>query len=103
MSQESNKAGESQPTQTQSEHQPAPTSVQPIEPAPGSPTEPAGASLTGSKDAAQHQVLNLNVEGEQAQRHPDLPAGQHATGSFTDEASKETPKDWSTDTLKDAF
>jgi hypothetical protein len=57
----------------------APTGVQPVEPADEQPTPPG-------KDH-QRQALKLNVEGSagQAQRHPDTPAGQHATGSFTGE------------------
>ena len=57
--------------------QEAPTGVQPVEPA---NSQPAG------KDQQSH-ALKLNVEGSagQGQRHPDTPAGQHATGSFTGE------------------
>jgi hypothetical protein len=46
--------------------------------------------LTGGSKSHQRRVLKLNVEGSagegsdgQSQRHPDTPAGQHATGSFT--------------------
>lgn len=94
MPQEPNKAKESQPSQTPSEHQPAPTSVQPTGPATGEASQPPADSkdTAGTKDSRQKDALELNVDGKQAQRHPDTPAGQHATGSFTDEASKEIPK-----------
>lgn len=59
----------------------APTSVQP-EPTPVQPDE---AHLTGAKAKERNRLLKENVEGGQAERHPDLPAGQHATGSFTGE------------------
>jgi hypothetical protein len=41
--------------------------------------------LTGGSKSHQRHVLKLNVEGSagQGERHPDTPAGQHATGSFT--------------------
>jgi hypothetical protein len=97
MAQESNKAKEPQPAKMESENQADPTSVQttelPMESATGSPTGPEDAPAAGGKDGLQRRVLNLNVDGGQAQRQPDTPAGQHATGSFTDEASKKVPKD----------
>lgn len=58
--------------------QPA-TSVHPVEP----PIEPDDAKVTGTSPSLQRRVLGLNVEGGQAQEHPETPAGQHATGSFT--------------------
>jgi hypothetical protein len=33
----------------------------------------------------QRRVLEMNVKGGQAHRHPDTPAGIHSTGSFTGE------------------
>ncbi|HEY0796375.1 MAG TPA: hypothetical protein VGD64_11395 [Acidisarcina sp.] len=70
-------------------------------PQPGGPqttSEPAATSVqsaesqdtTGGRGSSQKHALKLNVEGQQGQRHPDTPAGQHATGSFIDEASKES-------------
>ncbi len=56
------------------ENRKAATSVQPV--------ESEAPSQTGGK-GAEHRALDLNVAGKQAQRHPDTPAGQHATGSFT--------------------
>ena len=93
MPQEPNTGNEQKQSQTPSEQQPAPTSVQPTGPATGQDSQPpADAKDTGgTRDSRQKDALELNVEGEQAQRHPDVPAGQHATGSFTDEASKDTP------------
>ena len=60
---------------------------------PDSPQAPTGVQsvppdkpyVSGFAQPHQTSLLKLNVEGEagQAQRHPDTPAGQHATGSFT--------------------
>lgn len=47
------------------------------------PVEPEDAQLTGTSRSLQRRVLGLNVEGRQAEQHPETPAGQHATGSFT--------------------
>ena len=58
----------------------APTSVQPD----SAPAEEDG-SLAGAGKDEQHRLLKDNVEKGKAERHPDLPAGQHATGSFTGE------------------
>jgi hypothetical protein len=55
-------------------------SVQPSAP----PVEPEDAYLTGTSRSLQRRVLGLNVDGHHAQQHPESPAGQHATGSFTD-------------------
>ncbi len=52
-----------------------PASVQPVEAE--DPKESAG------DHRLQKKVLNENVEGGVAQQHPESPAGQHATGSFT--------------------
>jgi hypothetical protein len=65
-----------------STHQAA-TSVHPAEP----PVEPEDAYLTGTSRSLQRRVLGLNVNGHHAQPHPETPAGQHATGSFTDKAN----------------
>lgn len=62
----------------------APTSVQPTP----TPVQPHEAHLTGAGDKERQRLLKENVEGGQAERHPDLPAGQHATGSFTGENEK---------------
>ncbi|WP_446745357.1 hypothetical protein [Silvibacterium acidisoli] len=51
-----------------------PASVQPTETEHG---HPAG------KKQAQHEALQDNVDRGQEERHPDTPAGQHSTGSFT--------------------
>ncbi len=58
-------------------------SVQPSAP----PVEPEDAYLTGTSRSLQRRVLGLNVDGHHAQQHPETPAGQHATGSFTDKAN----------------
>lgn len=66
----------SQPsTEEQAKDQP-PSSVQPVE-----PKEPSQA---GAHRVAQHETLQHNTQGKQAQRHPEYVAAQHATGSFTD-------------------
>lgn len=75
------------------------------------PVEPEDAHLTGTKRSLQRRVLGLNVEGQQpadqqapqhaentsaghpgqqAQPHPETPAGQHATGSFTGDTAQES-------------
>ena len=59
----------------------APTSVQPEQ----TPVEPEDARLIGANKQRQHELLKENVEQGKAERHPDLPAGLHATGSFTGE------------------
>lgn len=54
------------------------TSVHPIEPEDVSSLERGGDR--------QNEALGKNVDGEgkgDAKRHPETPAGQHATGSFT--------------------
>ena len=55
--------------------QSGPTSVQPV--------QPDDVQLTGAGRKEQHRLLKKNVAEGKAERHPDLPAGQHATGSFT--------------------
>lgn len=81
-------AKQSRSTQRTEEHasakRSAPTSVQPA-PAPVRPEE---AYLTGAGDREEHRLLKQNVEEGKAERHPDLPAGLHSTGSFTGENEK---------------
>ena len=78
----------SESTQRSEEHasarRSAPTSVQPTP----TPVEPEEARLTGAGDKEKNRLLKQNVEEGNAERHPDLPAGQHATGSFTGENEK---------------
>jgi hypothetical protein len=60
------------------------------------PVEPEDPKATGSSQS-QRRALDLNVGGQesghagqpghQAEEHPATPAGQHATGSFTDKKS----------------
>ena len=50
----------------------APAGVQPVE-----------GSHIGNHHVEQHEALRHNVNEGQTQRHPETPAGQHATGSFT--------------------
>lgn len=69
--------------QKSSEHQQQ-ASVQPSAP----PVEPEDAYLTGTSRSLQRRVLGLNVDCHHAQRHPETPAGQHATGSFTSNDGK---------------
>lgn len=84
------------------------SSVHPIEPgrsqgnagptphdgrATASPTTDPGAADARTSAASRSQqpgVLSMNTEGGQSRRHPDTPAGQHATGSFSE--SSETKK-----------
>ncbi|HEX3471391.1 MAG TPA: hypothetical protein VHT28_09420 [Silvibacterium sp.] len=62
----------------------APLSVQ--------PQEPADAYLTGGSRSLQRRLLGLNIEGGAAKKHPASPPGQHATGSFVEVKSDDTPK-----------
>jgi hypothetical protein len=77
-----------QKSQNAEEHasaqQSAPTSVQPGP----KPMQPKDAQLIGAGRKEQIRLLKKNVEDGQAEGHPDLPAGQHATGSFTGENEK---------------
>ena len=77
-----------QKSQNAEEHasaqQSAPTSVQQSP----TPMQPKDAHLVGAGHEEQQRLLKKNVEEGQAERHPDLPAGQHATGSFTGENEK---------------
>jgi hypothetical protein len=68
----------------QQEAHPQQASVQPSAP----PVEPEDAYLTGTSRSLQRRVLGLNVDGHHAQQHPESPAGQHATGSFTNRDGK---------------
>ncbi len=45
--------------------------------------EPEDPSLTGGGHSSQKELLEHNVRAGHAQQHPETPAGQHATGSFT--------------------
>ncbi len=62
------------------------------------PVEPEDPKATGTSHS-QKRALNLNVgrhqdtgqagqPGHQAEEHPATPAGQHATGSFTDKKER---------------
>jgi hypothetical protein len=62
----------------------APTSVQPAH----TPVQAEEAHLTGAGSKELHRLLKQNLEEGTAERHPDLPAGQHSTGSFTGENEK---------------
>ncbi|HEX3661301.1 MAG TPA: hypothetical protein VHU89_07705 [Acidobacteriaceae bacterium] len=64
------------------------------------PVEPEDPKATGTSQS-QKRALDLNVgrqreadnaghPGHQAEEHPATPAGQHATGSFTDRKSSKT-------------
>jgi hypothetical protein len=64
--------------------QAAPTSVQPGH----TPIKPEDARLVGAGRSEQQEWLEKNVTQGQAQQHPDTPAGQHATGSFTGENAR---------------
>jgi hypothetical protein len=69
----------------ETKHTNAPTGVQPV--------EPDDASRSGDHHAEQHEHLRRNVAEGQAQRHPETPAGQHATGSFTGRTGKGTDRE----------
>lgn len=52
------------------------------------PAEPGNAGAVPQGGSRQNEVLGGNVDGGgkgDAQPHPETPAGQHATGSFTGE------------------
>jgi hypothetical protein len=67
---------------TASHHPPA--SVQPV--------EAEDPKQSGGHTPLQKRILNENVEGGAAQQHPESPAGQHATGSFTGSDPSELTK-----------
>jgi hypothetical protein len=46
------------------------------------PHEPDDPKVTGPSQS-QRGVLSQNADAGQNRQHPDTPAGQHATGSFT--------------------
>lgn len=79
-----------QSTQRKEEHasakRSAPTSVQPAH----TPLQPEEAQLTGAGQKEQRRVLKENIDAGNAERHPDLPAGLHSTGSFTGENKNKT-------------
>lgn len=52
------------------------------------PLEPEDKRATGTSGSRQREMLRDNVEGGQTQQHPDTPAGQHATGSFSGRGKK---------------
>jgi hypothetical protein len=62
----------------------APTSVQ----SGHTPVQPEEARLVGAGSTEQQRLLKKNIEEGKAERHPDLPAGIHSTGSFTGENEK---------------
>ncbi|QNI31833.1 hypothetical protein H7849_22815 [Alloacidobacterium dinghuense] len=62
----------------------SPTSVQPEH----TPVQPQEARLTGAGEKEKQRLLKESVEKGSAERHPDLPAGLHSTGSFTGENEK---------------
>ena len=80
-----NAAKQNNSTQRNEEHasakRAAPTSVQPAP----TPVQPEEAQLTGAGQKEQRRLLKESIEAGNAQRHPDLPAGHHSTGSFTGE------------------
>jgi len=55
------------------------------------PAEPGDADSVPQGTSRQNEVLGGNVDGAgkgDAQPHPETPAGQHATGSFTGEKGR---------------
>jgi len=46
------------------------------------PIQPQDQRATGANGAMKAKVLRYNTEAGHARRHPETPAGQHATGSF---------------------
>jgi hypothetical protein len=71
-----NAASKSSSPEPEADEHGAATSVQ--------PTEPKDPEKSGGDGSRQKSELKQNVQGGQAQRPPDTPAGQHATGSFPD-------------------
>jgi hypothetical protein len=61
------------------------TSVHPVDPR----VEREDPKASAVDHQQQRHVLRHNVEGGQAEEHPETPAGQHATGSFTDKQRPE--------------
>jgi len=71
----------------QSRHESAPAhqgsaSVHSVEP----PTDPHSGRAAHNQSQSQLRALRHNSEAHQNEHHPDTPAGQHATGSFTTES-----------------
>jgi hypothetical protein len=56
------------------------------------PVEPQDPQAAGAAHAQQRSVLRHNVDGQQAQPHPETTAGQHATGSFTGSPDQQSRK-----------
>jgi hypothetical protein len=56
------------------------------------PVEPEDKRASGTNASRQREALHHNIEGGQAQQHPETPAGQHATGSFPTGTEKESRK-----------
>ena len=52
------------------------------------PSAESGDARSGPRQPAQTETLRQNSEGRLTQGHPDAPAGQHATGSFTGNSGK---------------
>ncbi len=69
-------------------HPQPPTSVHHTPPSAESDSD----AKTGAEQTSQAETLRHNTEGGQAQSHPDAPAGQHATGSFTGSSKKNSEK-----------
>lgn len=69
--------------QAASHHHP-PASVQSV--------EAEDPMQSGGHPHLQKRVLNENVEGGAGEQHPESPAGQHATGSFTASDSSDLTK-----------
>ena len=64
-------------------HQHPASSVQPVE---------SDAKHTGGDLDKQRDALRKNIEEGAREQHSELPAGQHATGSFTGAAPTEPAK-----------
>ncbi|HVW77559.1 MAG TPA: hypothetical protein VHB45_08090 [Alloacidobacterium sp.] len=79
MPEEKNPASSHKAEEHASAKHAAPTSVQtgPV------PVKNHEARTVGAGQEEQHRLLKENVEDGKAERHPDLPAGIHSTGSFT--------------------
>ena len=80
-----NAAKKNNSTQRSEEHasakRAAPTSVQPAH----TPVKPEEAQVTGAGQKERRRLLKETIDAGNAERHPDLPAGIHSTGSFTGE------------------
>ena len=67
---------DSRPNESEANRHPPASSVQPVE----------HGAKQGTPDR-QQRVLRGNTEDGAGERHPDQPAAQHATGSFTGETT----------------